>query len=99
MKQIKFESSHSLVTLVNENSITKNGFIGVRLDYVPQRADIGSPTTYIIINNGKYSYRLTSKTASTEEYFSMFKFLNQNENYMIWEKYTTDDFSFDYPPV
>lgn len=75
VKFVKWQSSHSLVTLVKEEEITMNGYAAVRLEYEPQRPDVGKPDTYIIVNNGKYSFTLYAETESIDQILSTFQFL------------------------
>mgnify|MGYP001590883866 CR=1 FL=1 len=73
---VKWQSSHSLVTLVKEEKITVNGYPAVRLEYEPQRPDVGKPTTFIIVNNGKYSFTINTRTKPFDQILSTFKFLD-----------------------
>ena len=76
----KWTASHIIVELKREEKINKDGYEGVRLEYVgskPENGDKGFNT--IIINNGIYSYSLHFPTLDfslINQILSTFKFLN-----------------------
>ena len=79
VKLEKWASEHVLVTLVKETNIIKDGYRGVRLDYEPQRPDIGDPDTIIVISNGEYSYTLSSRTDTIDQILSTFRFSDSSQ--------------------
>jgi hypothetical protein len=62
--------------LISEESITLNDFPGERLKYEPEKPEEGEPRTIIIINNGDYSYSLSSRPEQIEDILATFELLD-----------------------
>ena len=59
---IKWQSSHSLVELTNEEDLSIEGFPAKRLDYEPSKYDTPKPTSFVLINKDQYSYTIKFQT-------------------------------------
>ncbi|MDZ7587138.1 MAG: hypothetical protein U0946_05240 [Patescibacteria group bacterium] len=68
---------HILVELDKENNINFQNYKGIKLEYKPieDKKSI-NPFTIVIINNGKYSYTISSAPDQTDIILSTFKFLD-----------------------
>lgn len=77
--EIKYQKSriegHVLVKLTKEKEIMVGGFSGVLLEYTPDEPDNGSTTSFVIFNNGKYSYTISGAPQTLDQILSTFKFL------------------------
>ena len=62
--------------LISENEVVKDGNSGWSLVYEPENPEEGEPKTIIIVNNGKYSYTISSTPALINEIFTNFNLLN-----------------------
>ena len=62
--------------LVAEEEITKDGHLGKRLEYEPENQEEGEPRTIIILNNGKYSYTISSIPELIDKLFASFQLNN-----------------------
>ena len=62
----------SVATLINEEEIEEGGFGGFRLDYEPKNIKEGEARSIIIINNGRYSYSLSSTPEFLEKVIEKF---------------------------
>ena len=65
----------SAVRLVNEEQIETGGRLGARVEFEPAVEGDGEKRTIIIMNNGKYSYTLSSTPDQIDILFSNFKIL------------------------
>ena len=65
----------SAVRLVNEEQIESGGYLGARIEFEPAVEGDGEKRTIIIMNNGKYSYTLSSTPDQIDVLFSNFKIL------------------------
>jgi len=62
--------------LVVEEEITKDGHLGKRLEYEPENQKEREPRTIIILNNGKYSYTISSTPELIDKLFATFRLNN-----------------------
>lgn len=80
---------HVLKKLINEEVTTFNGYQAVRLDYIPTNYENSQvPTSAVIINNGKFSYRLVASTDNLQQILSTFELIKPVSHIVGWE--TTD---------
>lgn len=63
-------------SIVSEGEITKGGHLGKRLEYEPENQEEGEPRTIIILNNGKYSYTISSTPELIDKIFATFQLTN-----------------------
>lgn len=69
---------HVLVSLESEKRFTKNGFDGIRLDFVPIQFEDAIPVipfTNIILHNEVYSYTINASTKYIDQILSTFEFI------------------------
>ena len=59
-----------------KKTINIDGYSGIRLDYEPQRADLGRPVTHVAINNKVFSYNINGPTAHIDQILSDFHFID-----------------------
>ena len=74
---IEWQSSHSLVVRTNEKDLSVQGLPAKRLDYEPSKYDEPKPSSFIIINRGKYSYTLSSRPEDIDKIISTFRFFEK----------------------
>lgn len=67
----KWKASHAIMESVKEKKIVKDGYSGVRLDFVP-RPDVGKPNSIVVLDNGEYSYSISAETTHIDEILRMF---------------------------
>lgn len=61
--------------LVKEEQIEEGEYLGKRLKYEPQDSTEGEPRVIVILNNGKYSYTISSTPEQIGKIFSSFEFI------------------------
>lgn len=80
-EQILFEewaASHTLIELDNRKDLIFQNFPATRLDYVPTSGSGNKPTSALIVNNGKYSYSISSHPDTLTQILSTFEFLDKS---------------------
>ena len=69
---------HVADNIKNETNITKDSYQGVKLEYDLSVSEPNIPNSYtvVVINNGKYSYSISSPSNFIDQILSTFKFLD-----------------------
>lgn len=62
--------------LVSEKEITKDAYLGKRLEYEPETTEGKEPRTIIILNNGKYSYTISAHPSQIDKILDNFDLID-----------------------
>ncbi len=87
---------HILVNLIRNENTQINGYPATLLEYQAQDPQTGPNNTYIIVNNGKYSFVISIVSDKADQILSTFKFLPDTSG---WKTYSNEELgiSFKYP--
>lgn len=75
VEYIKWQSSHSLVQLTNEEDLPWFGS-AKKLDFEPSKYDEPKPTSFIIVSEANYAFTISSSPDNINQIFSTFGFFD-----------------------